>query len=64
MFACLDRYRASDHVSRGVVMKPAAWLLTGHRDKWLSDWPKPSRGSKKESIAFERLVREDPDYAD
>ena len=33
MFACLDRYRASDHVARGVVMKPAVWLLTGHRDE-------------------------------
>jgi hypothetical protein len=41
VFACLARYLASDQVARGATMKPAKWLLTGHRDKWLSDWPKP-----------------------
>ena len=43
VFSCLDRYLASDQVLRGAVMKPANWLLTGHRDKWLSDWPKPQQ---------------------
>ena len=43
VFSCLDRYLASDQVLRGAVMKPANWLLTGHWDKWLSDWPKPQQ---------------------
>lgn len=40
VFACLDRYLLSDQVARGVVSKPAKWLLTQHRDKWIADWPK------------------------
>lgn len=39
VFACLDRYLASDQVSRGVVSKPAIWLQKQNRDKWESKWP-------------------------
>lgn len=39
VFACLDRYLASDQVNRGVVSKAHGWLQQQHRGKWESKWP-------------------------
>jgi hypothetical protein len=39
VFACINRYRASDQVARAVVQKLAGWLFQGSRDGWAGDWP-------------------------
>jgi len=39
VFACLDRYLASDRGARS-PKNPANWLHDCARDKWESDWPK------------------------
>ena len=41
VFACLERYLASDHVARGIVMRPNNWLHDCSRDGWASEWPLP-----------------------
>ena len=46
VFACLDRYLASDEVARNVVMNPDKWLYEQHRNAWAGDWPPAqSRGN-------------------
>jgi hypothetical protein len=42
MFACADRYFASDEVSRGVVMDLHNWLERQYRGGWADEWP-PAR---------------------
>jgi len=39
VFSCLDRYLASEQVSRGVLKRPNNWLHDCSRDNWKSDWP-------------------------
>ena len=39
MFACLERYLASDE-SRRATMAADNWLFRCNRDDWLSDWPR------------------------
>lgn len=36
---CLDRYLASDEVSRGVVMNGDRWLYEQAANQWSGDWP-------------------------
>lgn len=50
VFECLARYLGSDQVARGAVMKPAKWLLTGHRDGWAGDWPKPHQKKQPKGL--------------
>jgi hypothetical protein len=38
VFACLDRYLKSRHVSNGAVKKPNNWLHDCHADNWNTDW--------------------------
>ena len=50
VMACLDRYLASDEVSRGVVKNAHNWLFEGARDRWEGEWPKPAKnGAHKQS---------------
>lgn len=49
VFACLDRYLASDEVGRGVVMSAGStmrdigWLVKCSRDGWACEWPTKAR---------------------
>jgi len=47
VFACLERYLASDQVRRGVVMNPDNWLSECGADNWRNDWPRPREPSKE-----------------
>lgn len=51
VFGCLERYMQSDQVSRGVISKPAKWLLDQHRSEWKSDWPKARDPTKTPTSA-------------
>lgn len=44
VFACLDRYLASDRGGRS-PKNPNNWLHDCHRDGWRSDWPKPKQNA-------------------
>jgi hypothetical protein len=39
VFACLDRYLASDEVARGVLTNPETWLSKQYQDGWTGEWP-------------------------
>lgn len=39
VFACLERYLASEQVSRSVIMRPNNWLHDAARDNWKCEWP-------------------------
>ena len=66
VFACLNRYLASDHVSRGVVMAPRNWLHDCARDKWACEWPAASKPNGKVDALemIEELKRRDRQNAD
>ncbi len=40
VFACLDRYLASDQVGRSVVLASWKWLGQQKRNNWAGQWPK------------------------
>jgi hypothetical protein len=52
VFACLERYLASDEVARGVVANPDKWLYEQHRNKWTGTWPaRRARDSRQQEQA-------------
>ncbi len=65
VFACLDRYLASEEVRRGAVMyagstmKDIGWIVKCARDKWKSDWPKA-----REPTAFKSKQQQQADAWD
>lgn len=60
VFACLDRYLASDMVARKIIMSPERWLHDCSRDGWRSDWPaagKPNGSAARHDEAIEIAER-------
>jgi hypothetical protein len=60
VFACLERYRASDAVSRGVVMSGWKWLEQQKRNGWQGNWParaSPDPGKTRQELQAERWER-------
>ncbi len=51
VFACLDRYAASDEVARRVVMASWKWLEQQHRNQWGGRWPMRAAPAAKLSVA-------------
>lgn len=60
VFACRDRYLASDEVARGAIMDVAKWLFAQASAKWQGRWPVAIKQPSKESKAAldERLWSE------
>lgn len=56
VFACLERYLASDEVSRGVVMSGEKWLNSQSADAWAGIWP-TKNGDKEYDEAIRRLMK-------
>ena len=64
VFACLERYLASELVARASVKSPNNWLHDCARDNWNSKWPpavKSNNGSAKQkqiASVFDELEAE------
>lgn len=50
VFACLERYLASDEVARGVVANPDKWLYEQHGEHWEGRWPIRVEPQRKLSV--------------
>lgn len=64
VFACLDRYLASDHVSRGIVMNPNNWLHDCSRDHWKCEWPAAHQNGTSPPNGFMSKQERDSQAAD
>lgn len=58
VFACRDRYLASDEVSRNVVMDPAKFLLQQSQTHWGGKWPHRSTVTNKKLTPTEEAIQE------
>jgi hypothetical protein len=57
VFACLDRYVASDEVARSVVTNPDKWLVEQHHGKWAGDWPAANgKAPRRQSVSDEAIA--------
>ena len=56
VFACLDRYLASDEVARGVIMNPEKWLMEQAADHWSGTWPAAHIGNDTKPRTNEELM--------
>lgn len=59
VMACLERYGASEEISRAVVTNPDKWLYEQSKDGWTGEWP-PARASPKTPV--EKLWSDLPSF--
>jgi hypothetical protein len=58
VFACRDRYLASEEVSRNVVMDPAKFLFQQSQTHWGGKWPHRTTGTNKKLTPTEEAIAE------
>jgi len=49
VFACLERFLASDQASRSIFGYADNWLANQHRDHWQGDWPPAAQQAPSKS---------------
>jgi hypothetical protein len=54
VFACLDRFLASDQAARGVIGYFGNWLEQQYQDHWDGEWPGPVDGTTKQQQQADR----------